>query len=64
MDKKEYWIKITMEDYEIILKAYGSISTIEGLFYPNLCPDLVTVPENVRLEVIRKYEDKLRPYLQ
>ena len=22
MDKKEYWIKITMEDYGIILKAY------------------------------------------
>ena len=45
-------------------KAYGSISTIEGLFYPDLCPDLVTVPENVRVEVFRKYEDKLRPYLQ
>ena len=23
MDKKEYWIKITMEDYGIILKAYA-----------------------------------------
>ena len=45
-------------------KAYGSISTIEGLFYPNLFPDLVTVPEKVRLEVIRKYEDQLKPYLQ
>lgn len=42
--------------------AFGAIETIENIFNP--IPEYVAIPEWVRLEVIRKYEDKLRPYLQ
>ena len=38
------------------------ISTIEMMFDP--VEEYVTIPEEVRLEVIRKYEDELKPYLQ
>ena len=37
-------------------------TTIEMIFEP--IEEYVTIPEEVRLEVIRKYEDKLKPYLQ
>ena len=42
--------------------AIGQISTIDMIFDP--IEEYVTIPEEVRLEVIRKYEDKLKPYLQ
>ena len=41
--------------------AIGQISTIEMIFEP--IEEYVTIPEEVRLEVIRKYEDELKPYL-
>ena len=43
-------------------KAHGAIETIENIFNP--IPEFITIPDRVRLEVIRKYEDELKPYLQ
>ena len=34
MDKKEYWIKLTMEDYGFILKAYGLAVIFLATQYP------------------------------
>ena len=34
MDKKEYWIKIAMEDYGIILKAYAVAVVLLAQQYP------------------------------
>ena len=34
MDKKEYWIKITMEDYGLIPKAYFLAVLFLGTQYP------------------------------
>tara|TARA_R100000231_G_scaffold1235_1_gene2128 strand:+ start:902 stop:1138 length:237 start_codon:yes stop_codon:yes gene_type:complete len=42
--------------------AHGAIETIEYIFDP--LPENLAIPEEVRLEVIRKYENKLKPYLQ
>ena len=42
--------------------AIGQMTTIDMIFEP--IEEYITIPEEVRLEVIRKYEDKLRPYLQ
>ena len=42
-------------------KAHGAIETIENILDP-IPP--IAIPEEVRLEVIRKYEDELKPYLQ
>ena len=43
-------------------KAHGAIETIENIFNP--IPEFITIPDRVRLEVIKKYEDELKPYLQ
>ena len=42
--------------------AIGQMTTIDMIFEP--IEEYVTIPEEVRLEVIRKYEDKLKPYLK
>ena len=34
MDKKEYWIKITMEDYQTILLAYSIAACELAIQYP------------------------------
>ena len=41
--------------------AIGQMTTIDMIFEP--IEEYVTIPEEVRLEVIRKYEDKLREVL-
>ena len=42
--------------------AIGQMTTIDMIFKP--IEEYVTIPEEVRLEVIRKYEDELKSYLQ
>jgi len=43
-------------------KAYGALSTIENIFNP--IAEYVTIPEEVRLAVIKKYGSDLKQYYQ
>ena len=42
-------------------KAFGAIETIENILDP--LPSFGNIPETVRLKVVEKYKDKLKPYL-
>ena len=43
-------------------QAYGAISTIENIFNP--IAEYVTIPEEVRLAVLKKYGNELKQFYQ
>ena len=51
--------ELTLDDQQIF-NQYLASSHRHWQFQP----EFITIPDRVRLEVIRKYEDELKPYLQ